>query len=37
MLVFAAGIGEHTPEIRRRACEQACWCAVEIDSSANES
>ncbi|HEY4803861.1 MAG TPA: acetate/propionate family kinase [Paraburkholderia sp.] len=36
-LVFTAGIGEHSPEIRRRACEQARWCGVEIDSSANES
>jgi len=36
-LVFTAGIGEHSAEIRRRACEQARWCGVEIDSSANES
>ncbi|RAR52650.1 acetate kinase [Paraburkholderia unamae] len=36
-LVFTAGIGEHSPEIRRRACEQARWCGVEIDGSANEA
>ena len=36
-LVFTAGIGEHSPEIRRRACEHARWCGVEIDSSANEA
>jgi acetate kinase len=36
-LAFAAGIGEHTPEIRRPAREQASWCGLEIDSSANEA
>lgn len=34
-LVFAAGIGEHAPQIRRRACEQAAWLGVEIDDTAN--
>jgi acetate kinase len=34
-LVFTAGIGEHAPEIRRRACEQASWLGVELDVSAN--
>jgi acetate kinase len=34
-LVFTAGIGEHSPEIRRRACEQAAWLGVELDVSAN--
>ncbi|WP_321963621.1 acetate/propionate family kinase [Paraburkholderia sp. J7] len=36
-LVFTAGIGEHSPEMRRRACERARWCGVEIDSGANAS
>ncbi|MEM5314992.1 acetate/propionate family kinase [Paraburkholderia sp. JHI869] len=36
-LVFTAGIGEHSPEIRRRACERAGWLGVEIDSMANEA
>ncbi|MEX3951593.1 acetate/propionate family kinase [Paraburkholderia sp. EG287B] len=36
-LVFTAGIGEHSPEIRRRACAQARWCGVEIDGRANEA
>ncbi|CAM2168243.1 Acetate kinase [Paraburkholderia sacchari] len=36
-LVFTAGIGEHSPEIRRRACEQARWCGLEIDTRANEA
>ncbi len=34
-LVFTAGIGEHAPEIRRRACEQAAWLGVELDRAAN--
>jgi acetate kinase len=34
-LVFTAGIGEHAPEIRRRACEQASWLGVELDDAAN--
>ena len=34
-LVFTAGIGEHAPEIRRRACQQASWLGVELDEAAN--
>jgi acetate kinase len=34
-LVFTAGIGEHAPEIRRRACEHAAWLGVELDHAAN--
>ena len=34
-LVFTAGIGEHAPEIRRRACEQAAWLGVHFDEAAN--
>ncbi|MGP0093322.1 MAG: acetate/propionate family kinase [Xanthobacteraceae bacterium] len=34
-LVFTAGIGEHAPEIRRRACEQAAWLGVRLDEVAN--
>jgi acetate kinase len=34
-LVFTAGIGEHAPEIRRRACQQACWLGIELDDAAN--
>jgi acetate kinase len=36
-LVFTAGIGEHAPEIRRRACQQASWLGVELDDAANVS
>ena len=34
-VVFTAGIGEHAPEIRRRACQQASWLGVELDEAAN--
>ena len=36
-LVFTAGIGEHAPEIRRRACQHASWLGVELDDAANAS
>jgi acetate kinase len=36
-LVFTAGIGEHAPEIRRRACQQASWLGIELDDTANAS
>ncbi|MDA8231784.1 MAG: acetate/propionate family kinase [Magnetospirillum sp.] len=34
-LVFTAGIGENSPEIRARVCEQAAWLGVRLDSEAN--
>ena len=34
-LVFTAGIGEHSVEIRRRICEASSWLGVTLDSSAN--
>ena len=36
-LIFTAGIGEHAPEIRRRACQQGSWLGVEVDDVANAS
>ena len=36
-IVFTAGIGEHSAEIRRRVCEQAAWWGIELDAGANES
>jgi len=36
-LVFTAGIGEHSAEIRRRVCEDAAWLGVDLDQSANLS
>src|SRR5213079_1087667 len=34
-LVFTAGIGENSPEIRRRLCEESAWLGVELDDDAN--
>lgn len=34
-LVFTAGIGENSPEIRRRIGESCAWLGVEIDADAN--
>jgi acetate kinase len=33
-LVFTAGIGENSPEIRRRVCEGLGWLGVHIDAEA---
>jgi acetate kinase len=34
-LVFAGGIGEHSPEIRARVCRNASWLGVRLDEGAN--
>ena len=34
-LVFCAGIGENSAEIRRRICEASEWLGVELDPGAN--
>jgi len=34
-LVFTAGIGENSPEIRRRICKASSWLGVEIDEARN--
>jgi len=34
-LVFTAGIGENSPEIRRRICESSAWLGVDVDAEAN--
>jgi acetate kinase len=36
-LVFTAGIGENSSEIRRRICEASAWLGVELDTQANAS
>jgi acetate kinase len=36
-LVFTAGIGEHAPSIRERACRDAAWLGVELDPAANRT
>jgi acetate kinase len=35
-LVFTAGIGEHSAEIRKRICEASSWLGVELDPDLNE-
>ncbi len=34
-LVFTAGIGENSPEVRRRICEASAWLGVAVDAEAN--
>jgi len=36
-LVFTAGIGENSAEIRRRICEASSWLGLAIDEKANTS
>jgi acetate kinase len=35
-LVFTAGIGENSAEIRRRICEASAWLGIELDEAAND-
>ena len=34
-LVFTAGIGENSPEIRKRICEACSWLGLKLDPEAN--
>ena len=34
-LVFTAGIGENSPEIRSRICDGSAWLGIELDNDAN--
>ena len=36
-LVFTAGIGERSAEIRERVCERAAWLGIELDHAANRA
>jgi acetate kinase len=36
-LVFTAGIGERSAEIRRRICEASAWLGIDLDTAANET
>jgi len=36
-MVFTAGIGENSPEIRQRICKASAWLGVEIDDAANSN
>jgi acetate kinase len=35
-LVFTAGIGERSAEVRRRVCEASAWLGIQLDGNANE-
>ncbi len=34
-LIFTAGIGENSPEIRQRICAACAWLGIELDEKAN--
>ena len=36
-LVFTAGIGEHSAEIRQRICDASAWLGVTLDAGANDA
>lgn len=36
-LVFTAGIGEHSPEIRAAICDRLAWLGVKLDAAANNA
>ncbi len=36
-LVFSAGIGEHSPDVRKRICAGLGWLGVELDDGKNAS
>ena len=36
-LVFTAGIGENSADIRRRICEGSAWLGIEVDGTANDA
>ena len=36
-IVFAGGIGENSPQIRARICEELSWLGIEIDAARNEA
>lgn len=36
-LVFTAGIGENSPEIRQRVCNSSAWLGIAVDAAANAS
>jgi acetate kinase len=36
-LVFTAGVGENSPEIRRRICEVCAWLGIDLDEKANSA
>jgi len=35
-IVFTAGIGENSPEVRKRICEASAWLGLKLDAQAND-
>jgi len=36
-IVFTAGIGENSPDIRRRICQSSAWLGIDLDEAANQA
>ena len=36
-IVFSAGIGENSPQVRRRVCQGLDWLGVELDATRNDA
>jgi len=36
-LVFTAGIGENSPDVRARVCARSTWLGLEVDDAANRA
>ncbi len=36
-LIFSGGIGEHSPEVRKKVCSNLAYAGIEIDDHKNES
>ena len=36
-IVFAGGVGENSPEIRRRICDGLQWAGLHVDAAANDT
>lgn len=35
-ILFGGGIGEHSPEIRKRICADMTWCGLQLDEKRNQ-
>ena len=36
-IVFSAGIGENSPQVRRRVCQGLDWLGIELDATKNDA
>ncbi|MCC7156729.1 MAG: acetate/propionate family kinase [Bryobacterales bacterium] len=36
-IVFTAGIGENSPDIRRRICQSSAWLGIDLDEAATQA